>query len=226
MGESSTVIEVPGADVSPPVSGTDGPGQKPLTEAEKGDPRFVAARENSGGEVGREMLEHAAMGAELDEVEERAGLDWLLGDPPPTVHEVTVQYETPTGLVPITFVLNQVDARKLDAIERRHLNQSTGVLDKFSVDTEVVAEATRYLIDSTGRKVELTSEEFRTVKQRMPDGEVTSVVLASGPMALERRFKMQLGLLGGVAMEVRRAAGFDPERVGKAQRRLVEASLG
>lgn len=205
---------------------TDAPGQPALTEAEQADARFRAARAVSGGEPGREMLEHAAMGAELSEAEERSGLDWLLGDPQPTVHDVPVQFETPEGMVTITFVLNQLDARKIDELEQQHVNRGTGVVDQFSCDVVIVAEATRYLIDATGRQIAIASEEFRSVNQRMPNGEVKSVLLASGPMALERRFQKQLGLLGGVAREVRRAAGFDPERVGKAQRRLVEASLG
>lgn len=203
------------------------PGQKPLTEAEENDPRFARAREVGAGDVGREMLEHAAQGARLDDDEEKAGLDYLLGTAQATLHDVTVQLETPDGLKPITFVIRQMDGRKLDEIEQRHVNRATGTMDKFGSDVEVVATATKWLTDSTGREIDPKSEEFRTVAQRDPmTHEVKTIVLGSTVLALERKFQVQLGLLSGVADQVRRVSGFDPERVGKAQRRLVEASLG
>lgn len=200
-----------------------GPSPQP-TGSEPEDPRFRHAREASGGEKGREMLEHAAMGAELSEDEERSGLDWLLGTSQPVVHEVPVDYETPSGTTKLIFVLRQMDARKIDEIEQRHISAG-GVMDRFSADCEIVAESTVKLIDAKGQEVEPTSEKFRTFTVQTPDGPKQQTD-ASTPRALERRFSKQLGLIQGVAQEVRRAAGFDPQRVGKAQRRLVEASLG
>lgn len=201
--------------------------QPPLTEAEQKDPRFVHARAVGAGDRGRELLEHAAMGAELDEDEEKAGLDYLLGNAKPTLHDVTVQIETPAGLKPVTFVVKQMDGRVLDEIESRNVDRAAGKLDKFSADTEVLARATVKIFDSTGREIDPRSEDFRRVKQRNPiTGEEQLVVIGSTAQALERRFQTQLGLLSGVADQVRRVSGFDPDRVAKAQRRLVEASLG
>lgn len=223
-------VEVPASEPAPSpvqVPGSPPPGRPPLTEAEEKDPRFAHAREVGDGDVGREMLEHAAMGAELNDEEEKAGLDYLLGAAQPTLHDVTVQLETPDGLMPVTFVIRQMDGRKLDEIEQRHVNRATGMLDKFGAETEIVATATKVITDSTGREIDPRSSDFRRVTQRNPiTGEKQTVELGSPAMALERKFQLQLGLLSGVAQEVRRASGFDPERVGKAQRRLVEASLG
>lgn len=198
-----------------------------LTEAQQADPRFVAARVASGGDPGAEMVNHAAQGATLDSVEEKSALDWLLGDPKPIIYNVPVQYETPAGMVPMTFVLRQIDARKIDAIEQKHVNQATGVLNQFDANVELIAEATLFITDPSGKQMKLDSEEFRRAKRRDPTtGEIVPFVLASGTLALERKFRMQLGLLNGVGVQIRRVAGFDTERVGKAQRRLVDASLG
>lgn len=194
---------------------------------EQDDPRFAHAKRVGGGDKGREMVEHAAMGAVLDEEEERDALDWMLGDAPPINYDVTVQWETPQGRKPLTFVIRQMDGRKIDSIEQSHLNRQTGVLDKFASDAEIVAEATLFLTTPAGKQVDVRSATYRTVKIRDREtGEMREQELASTPAALLFRFRKQLGLLAGVANQVKRTAGWDPERVSDAQRRLVEASLG
>lgn len=213
--EDQIEVEVDGTDASPP-----------LSEAEQQDPRFVAARAMSGGDPGAEMVAHAAQGASLDSAEERTALDFLLGEPIPLVHDVPVQYETPTGLMPMTFVITQIDAKKIDTIEQKHINPRTGMLNQFDANIELVAEATLHVTDPSGREMDLASEEFRRATRRNERGQVETFVVASSHLALERKFGLQLGLLNGVAQQIRFAAGFDTERVGKAQRRLVDASLG
>lgn len=196
---------------------------EPQGSAAEKDPRFQQARKEGLGERGREMVAHAAQGAELDAEEEGSALDWLLGASQPIVHDVPVQLETPKGLAKLTFVLKQMDTRKIDQIETRHVNQSTGRIDRLSADVDIVTDATIELRDASGRALKLSSDEFKTVQR--PDGG-QPFKHASPAEALEERFRKQLGLIGGVAMEIRKMAGFEPERVGSAQRRLVEASLG
>lgn len=186
------------------------------------DPRVARARAVGQGDRGREMLEHVALGADLDDDEERAALDWLLGAPAAMQHDITVQFETPDGEQPVTFTVRQMDTRQIDKIEQRNLSQSTGRLDALTANCQIVAEATVSIRDGSGRSTAINSDEFLTVVGR--DGE--PLKLASSSDALEQRFRKQLGLIQGVASEIRRLAGYDTERVGAAQRRLVQASLG
>lgn len=199
----------------------------PAQDATEHDPRFVQARKEGQGDPGRENVAHAAMGAELNGEEERSALDWLLGAPVLMLHTVPVDYETPVGMTKITFVLRQLDTRVIEKIEQKYVSDATGRIDRIGADVEMVADALVHLEDATGRQVKITDDEFVTVPRRDPNsGEVEDVKLASTHMALERRFAKQLGLINSVAIQVRRVAGYDPERVGSAQRRLVDASLG
>jgi hypothetical protein len=196
------------------------------SDRERKDPRFVAAQAAGGGERGRELLEHAAQGAELNGDEEHAALDWLLGTPKPIMHEIPVDFETEKGMKKLTFLTRRIDPRKIDAIEIRNIQQSTGRVDRITADCEIIAESCDVLDDGR-RKVNLNSDEFLTVRLRNRDtGEVEAVKLASPATALERRFVGQEGLLTLVSAEIRRLGGYDPQRLGTSQRRLVEASLG
>lgn len=188
------------------------------------DPREQAARAAEEREPGAGLVTHIANGAKPDdEQEEIDALDYILGTPRPFEHTVPVDYETPAGMGKIVFVLRMLDSHKIDEIEQRHI--TAGNIDQIGADVELVAEATKYLTNPrTGKVTELTSAEFLTFPD--PKDAESTVQLASTHMALERRFYGQEGLLGGVAREVRRIAGFTPDRVGKAQRRLVAASLG
>lgn len=201
----------------------DSPG--PDGDEHENDPRFAAARDAGGGDRGREMLEHAAQGADLSDDEERAGLDWLLGRTEPYVHDIPIDYETPAGMTKLKLEVRSIDTRKIDKLEQKFIGAG-GRLDQIGLDLAVVAEAGNALVDSDGNRIELASERFRTVKVRDQGGEMVDRTLAAATDALEHHFRDQLGLLAGAAQEIRRAAGFDPTRVGRAQRRLVEASLG
>lgn len=196
------------------------------SEQERSDPRYRAAKAAGQGEKGRELLEHAAQGAELDHEEETAALDWLLGTPSPIVHEIPVDFETPKGMAKLTFVSRRIDPRKIDAIEVRNIQQSTGRIDRITSDCEIIVESCDVVQDAR-RTIKLNSDEFLTVPMRNRDtGEIERLKLASPAMALERRFVGQEGVLTLVAAEIRRLGGYDPQRLGTSQRRLVEASLG
>lgn len=199
-----------------------------LTDEQRRDPRFMAARAVANGERGREMLEHVRGGAELDESEELSALDWLLGTPRPIVHDIPVDLETESGMRKLTFVTGRIDPRKIDGIELRNVQQSTGRVDRITADCEIIAELCTEMFDATGKRVSLRSDEFLTVPGAARDhrGEPESLKLASPALALERRFGGQEGLLTLVAAEIRRLGGYDPQRLGTSQRRLVEASLG
>lgn len=163
---------------------------------------------------------------ELTEENERDALDYLLAPKPPRLYGVTVQYDTEDGLRPLTFVIRGMDGRRLDAIEQAHVSEATGLIDRISADCHLVAEGTVWLeVAGSDRQVKLDSAEFLTIR-RPREGHPETMEehrLSAPPDALEARFKTQLGLLSGVSRELRRISGYDPERVGVAQRRLVDA---
>lgn len=156
---------------------------------------------------------------DVTEEEARGALSYLLGARKPLPYEVKTTYETEHGPKPLTFVIRQVDGRKIDAIEGRHRDRTTGILDQIGADVSVAAEGLIAIEDESGARVAATSEEFRTVHPEQPP-------LASPIDALTARFATQLGILSGVAREVRRVSGWAPERVGQAERRLVDAAGG
>lgn len=205
---------------------TGGPGTDGLTEEQRNDPRFVEAVREGGGDPGRTNVAHAAQGAELTDGEERSALDWMLGGPVNMEHVIPADYETPAGMLKVKFVTRMLDSRVLDEIQQRHVNDTTGKLDKLSVDVEIVARATKYLTDPTGRQVPLDSEEYLTVRRKNSRGEEESVKLASPHDALEYHWKGQEGVLSGVSDQITKTAGYSLDRVGAAQRRLVDAALG
>lgn len=149
--------------------------------------------------------------------EEAGALNYLLGARAPLPYDVKSTLETVDGPKPLTFVIRQMDGRKIDAIETRNRDKTTGVLDQISCDVQLVGEACLFIVDATGKQTDPKSEAFRTVRPEQPP-------LASPADALEARFREQLGILSGVAREVRRVSGWAPERVGQADRRLVDAA--
>jgi hypothetical protein len=200
------------------------PGVSPAQPLVADDEMSAAAEEHEArGEAAVEA--YARDHEDIPEEAERDALDYLLGAKPPRLYGVPVEMETDRGSAPLTFVIRAQDGRKLDATEQRFVNASTGVIDRTSADIAIVGEATLYLTSPSGRKVDPRSEEFRTMQVRRVDtGEETTITHASPEEALEAQFRTQLGLLAGVAREVRRVSGFDPAKVGQAQRRLVEAA--
>lgn len=161
----------------------------------------------------------------LTEENEQDALDFLLAPKKPRLYDVKVDFDTDEGIRPLTFVLRAMDGRKIDEMEQRHRSETTGQIDVISYDCELVATATAWLEARKGRKIELDSEEFLTLLVPDPDnpGQKIAQKVAAPPIALERRFQTQLGLLTGVARQVRAISGYDPQRVGSAHRRLVTA---
>ena len=154
----------------------------------------------------------AAAGETLTAAEEKSALDFILGPTQALEYNVPVQIETPDGLKPSTFRLRQLDPDVIDRIDASN-RSGEGPFSKLDVSTfnaELVAEACVHIEDPTGRKVDPKSDQFR--------GGVPSPGLA-----MKVRFKYQPGLLETLAERIRESAGFGVDRVGKAQRVLVEA---
>lgn len=150
---------------------------------------------------------------------EKDGIYWLL-QPARAMHwECRVDYDTPEGIRPLRWGIRSLDGKRIDDIEQRN---STGEgpfakVNQLTTNAELVAEASTIVRDSgSGRKIDLHSEEFRTT----PAGDV----LASTAEALRLRMHFQSGLLAYLAEEVRRISGWSPDRVGQAQRVLVDAA--
>jgi hypothetical protein len=163
---------------------------------------------------------------ELTVENEKSALDFLLAPKPPRWYGVTVDYDTEEGILPLTFVVRGVHGRKLDRLEQAAVSETTGKVDVISAELSIVAEATGHLLDGLGKRIELTSGEFLTVRVPNPDapGEWLTQRLAAPTEALEARFATQLGLIAGVAAKVRQLSGYDPRKVGDPKRRMTAAA--
>lgn len=147
---------------------------------------------------------------------EKGALDWILGGA--TIRPgrfVPVQYETPDGMRKLVFRILALDPSRITELENQHRKGAGPFadIDELPFNAALVAEATEYITDVSGRKIDLTSQEFRGDKP-------------SPALALQQKFAFQGGLLDGVAGQVRRISGYDPQRVGGAERSLLEVGLG
>lgn len=193
--------------------------------APRAKPRGEGAEEEERGGLAVEAYARDHEG--LTEENEQDALDFLLAPKPARVYGVTVQYDTEAGLLPLTFVVRGTNGRKIDEIEQSYVSETTGRMDGLGASCALVAEATLYIEGLVGNKVELSDEKFLTLNRpnpEDPDGPPLVTRLASPVEALEARFATQFGLLSGVAGEIRRISGYDPEKVGSARRRLVNAA--
>jgi hypothetical protein len=156
-------------------------------------------------------VKKAANGAELDAREERDALDWLLGATKPLEYTVPVQYDTPDGKREIRFRIRQLDGSTIEAIDaaNRKGDGPFAKLDVQGFNAELATEATLW-IETDSRRVEIRSPEFLG---GMP----------SPPLAMALRFKYQPGILEGLAEKIREASAYSSDRIGNAQRVLVEA---
>lgn len=197
----------------------------PRSRADEPTPADAARAEAEEQRQANAVEAYARAHEGLTEENERDALDFLLAPKPPRLYDVKTTYDTEDGPRKLTFVVRGVDGRKLDSIEQAHVSETTGRLDRISADCQLVAESTTFLEGRLGHQVELTSQQFLTVKVPNPDNPsgFEEQQLASPADALEARFRTQLGLVSGVAAEIRRVSGYDPERVGSAKRRLVNA---
>lgn len=158
-----------------------------------------------------QAIKDVANGKVVDAAAEVDALDWLLGKSAPVPFTVPVQYETPRGRAKLIFHMHQLDAKRLDQIDAEHRagDGPFAKLDTLGFNAAVVVEATDLIESATGRKVSPQSEEFR--------GGVPTPELA-----MQVRFKFQPGILEGITEQVRQMAGMSNDRVGTAQRVLVE----
>jgi hypothetical protein len=158
-----------------------------------------------------QVVKDLANGKMTDAAGEVDGLEWLLGKSAPVPFKVPVDYETPQGRVKLVFHMHQLDAKRLDQIdaENRAGDGPFAKLDTLAFNAAVAVEATDKIVSSSGREVSPRSEEFRGG-------------LPSPELAMQLRFKFQPGLLEGLAEQVRQMAGMSSDRVGTAQRVVVE----
>lgn len=189
-----------------------------------GSPADADERERERGARHPEEVERAAKGEQLDVKAETSALGYILGAKAPLVERIPTKVETDEGLAELTFVVRQMDGKRIDAVEEQHRSSTTGMVDQAAVNVQLVSEACVKLVDSTGFEMDPKSEAFRRATVRKPDGEEEEIVLASPIMALRHHFRYQLGVLVGVGREIRNISGWSMDRVGTAERMLVEAS--
>lgn len=158
-----------------------------------------------------QTVRDAALGKELDPADESGALDWFLGATTRLEYDVTVQWETPKGMKPLVFHLRQVDGDRLQELdeENRTGDGPFAKLDTMGFNASVAAEACMYLTDDSGVRVAVNESRFL--------GGAPSPVIA-----MRGRFKTQPGILETLAERIRSKAGYSPDRVGGAQRALVE----
>lgn len=155
----------------------------------------------------------AATGEKVDAKGEESALDFFLGATYRPEYTVKVEFETSAGMRPLTFRLWALDDRELqriDAAHRKDADSPFAKLDATGFNAEMVSKATKYITDGA-RRIAPDSEEFV--------GQIPDPVAA-----MELRFKYQPGLLEGLAEEIRKLSGYSRDRVGSAQRALVDAA--
>lgn len=175
-------------------------------------------QDTRSSDSGANAVQKASQGTELSAEEQRSALDFLLGAPEPAFYTVDLQFDTPQGLKPLRVKFKALDGRSIDKIEQSNISDATGKMDKPKADAELFAAAVVGIEDpDSARVIEVTSEDFRTIKPG-------DAPLASTTDALNVRFGKQAGLLAGVALAIREAAGWKSDRVGQASRVLVGAA--
>jgi hypothetical protein len=147
---------------------------------------------------------------------EAGALDFLCGDNPPVPFTVEATVEAKEGPRKVTFHMVQLDGDRLDELEKEHRREDEGPLfgtvNVFALNCAIVAEATRFMVDPKGGKVEVGDPKF-----------IGSSIAPR--YAFERAFKRQPGIANMIAAEVRRMAGLQEDLVGKAKRENAERTM-
>lgn len=161
-------------------------------------------------------VRRAAAGEELTSREEKGALDFLLGPTRALRYTIEVQLETDEGMKPLKFHVQQQDGARLAKLEteNRAGDGPFARLDTVAYNSAVVHAATTAFTDATGRRVELESQDF---VGGHPEGSLG---------ALRTRFKFQGGIFEALSGEIQRVSGYSADRVGSAQRVLVDAVGG
>lgn len=176
-----------------------------------------AAKPPEGDEHAPEAVTEAAQSPDaakrLTENEEQEALDFLLGASGPLPFKLPVTIYTDRGDRKIGWTIRQLDGKRILALEDEHTDDQTGKVDDLALNAAIVAEATIF--------PDVASEKFRTPPP--VDGR-TFAPDAAPTDALLRIFRFQSGLLTGIAAQVRSISGWSVDRVGSAQRVLVDAA--
>jgi hypothetical protein len=177
------------------------------------DMSITAERTTDDGMVPVEV-EKAARGEELTDAEEKGALAYLLGPTKAVTYKAPVAIETQDGEKTLYVHFAQQDGAKIIALDTEH-RTGEGPFARLNVpefNIALVQEALTHLTDTTGARVNLKSPEFIGGH---PEG------LAG---ALRLRFKVQRGIFNDLAAEIQRVSGYGGDRVGTAQRSLVDAA--
>jgi hypothetical protein len=184
---------------------------------QKSTPPSAEERERLGlPEDAPDAVASLANGGKVDSEGERSALDYFLGKTYRPEYTVPVEFETPDGMKTLTFRLWALDDRELQRIDAKHRKDADSPfakLDSTGFNAELVSKATKYITDGSGRRVAADSAEFV--------GEIPDPVAA-----MELRFKYQPGLLDGLSEEIRKLSAYSRDRIGSAQRALVDAAGG
>lgn len=186
------------------------PPHTPDDEEKKGAGLPAGAPDGLKAAAASEPLPDGEEGAK----QEAGALDFLCGDSPPVPFTVKAKLETKQGQREATFHMIQVDGSRIDALEQEHRRTEEGPLfgtvDVFALNCAIIAEATQYIEEPGGRKVEPTDSSF--------------IGGAVAPrFAFERAFRFQPGIANMVAAEVRRMAGLQEDLVSRAERVMTSA---
>lgn len=154
-------------------------------------------------------LERVARGQDLTAQEEHEALEFLLGATTALEYEVPVTLETDRGPRPLRARIRQVDDtvfQRADEANRAGDGPFGGKLNVTGFNAAVLEKALIALNDQP-----VDTERFVGGHPKGLQGAITL------------RFKNQPGLLDTLVDRVREVSGYKQDRVGKAQRVLVEA---
>lgn len=161
-----------------------------------------------------EGVREAAEGGKLTDAEEHGALHWLLGPTTRPKARVPVTLATEAGDKRLIIGLVALDGRRIQQLddENRKGDGPFAKLDTVSFNVALACEAIAYFEDETGQQIKPDSEEFIG---GMPGG------LSA---AMELRFKYAPGILETLGERVRELSAYSPDRVGQAQRVLVDVA--
>lgn len=164
-----------------------------------------------------------ARGHKVDPSGERSAVKYLLGQQKAPRYKVPVEFATDDGDVRLWFFIKSLDSKRIDQIEKAHSDQAKvmGDVDELAVNAELVADATISISDG-----EPGTPAYESGAVTNPMDDTFRNGLPSGADALQARFHWQEGLLAGLSTQVRRISGWAPDRVGQAERVLVDVAGG
>jgi hypothetical protein len=187
--------------------GVDDDRAKPGDHLPAGAPEGL--KEAAGGPLDEGHTDEDAAGAGA---KEKGALDIMLSNPSPQPFKVEAMVDTPAGLKKLTFHMHQLDGSRIEALENDH---TSGVgpfatVDRAKLNAAKIAEATDKMVDENGKETTPTDPGF-----------IGDAV--APPIAFERMFKLQPGVAEQLTEQIDRMAGMTRDRVGMAEREMVNA---